>query len=101
MITQNLYVGNLISAINQFTDVGDDVCEWGEWMVSYAVDCAISNKIPDYREKLIGIAGEEFADEILSDHMRDFRRIELAVRNLKDDFFDYSVTSLGVNFVGH
>jgi len=101
MLTKNLYVGELISAINQFVDDKNDVPDWGEWMVGYAVDCAMGKTTPNYHEKLAGIAGVDFADIILEGHERDFKRIELAVETNRGEFFDYNVNHLGVIFVGH
>lgn len=104
MITRNLYVGKLISAINQFVlaeDVEEDICDWGEWMVSYAMDCVRANIVPDYHGKLLGIAGADFADIIMAEHGGDFKLIELNERIMRGHYFDYAVTSLGITFIGH
>lgn len=101
MLTKNLYVGKLINAINQFVDDENDILDWGEWMVGYAVDCAMAKTKPNYQEKLMGIAGIDFAQIILEEHTVDFKRIELAVETQRGEFFDYKVDHLGVIFIGH
>jgi len=109
MITQNLYVGKLISAINQYVTAKDeeggnleaDICDWGEWMVSYAMDCVRENVTPDYYGKLLGIAGVDFAEIIMAEHGGDFKLIELNARLMQGHYFDYSITSLGISFIGH
>jgi len=109
MITRNLYVGKLISAINQFVEPKDieggniegDICDWGEWMVGYAMDCARTNTTPDYYGKLLGIAGVDFAEIILAEHERDFKLIELNAQLMQGHYFDYTITCLGISFIGH